>query len=111
MTIKKRYFSTLKTDRLILTRESYKQGGRRSSTADMGLFPILTSNKKKTVYTNGRPPWYSLQTGLKSEGVAAGEQTTEGRIGETQREGGSSGGGDWKVTGNMGAVGGGLQRF
>ena len=50
-----------------MTRESYKQGGRRSSTADMGLFPILTSNKKKTVYTNGRPPWYSLQTGLKSE--------------------------------------------
>ena len=35
----------------------------------MGLFPILTSNKKKTVYTNGRPPWYSIQTGLKTEKV------------------------------------------
>jgi len=46
---------------------SYKQSGRRSSSADMGMFPILTSNKKKTVYTNGRPPWYSLQTGLKTE--------------------------------------------
>ena len=33
----------------------------------MGLFPILQSTKKKTVYTNGRPPWYSIQGGLKSE--------------------------------------------
>ena len=62
-----------KPDDRFLTRESYKQGGRRSSTADMGMFPILTSNKKRTVYTNGRPPWYSLQTGLKTEKERATE--------------------------------------
>jgi len=30
----------------------------------LGLFPgIVTSNKNKTCYTNGRPPWYSIRTG------------------------------------------------
>ena len=43
---------------------SYRNQQRRQSKQDLGLFPgIVTSTKNKTCYTNGRPPWYSLQSG------------------------------------------------